>query len=249
MGAGYYVLCENGHVIGCIEENLYWGNPEDKNSIHAWLERLESSNCSKCGKIAKYKFCHYGDINDCLPFKLKFNKTEDRWIIPNLTDPYQCIELERCIIKRKSDVKNETKEIKNEIKDEFRVTKALGTYNIMSDNGNIQIELRMKEEDARNVRDKLDALLPRTELEELFLSKKVNDSINKDKREKLSIGKFNEKGMNLHQCDKKIFVRLRKDLGFHDTGNYGFCTIHKNSMGALQACCETVCPRGLKVEK
>lgn len=52
---------------------------------------------------------------------------------------------------------------------------------------------------------------------------------------------------SLYDCDKVIFVRLRKDLGFLHTGNYGFCGINKNSMKALQPCCEDLCPLSLKV--
>ncbi len=53
--------------------------------------------------------------------------------------------------------------------------------------------------------------------------------------------------MKLDDCKKKVFVRLRKDCGFNKTGNYGFCTINKNSMDAMQPCCEVLCPLGLKV--
>ena len=31
MGApGYYVLCKNGHEIGYISDDLYWGDPDDE---------------------------------------------------------------------------------------------------------------------------------------------------------------------------------------------------------------------------
>lgn len=53
--------------------------------------------------------------------------------------------------------------------------------------------------------------------------------------------------LNLYECDKVIFARLRKDLGFYQTGNFGFCTINKNSMNALLPCCEKICPLNLKV--
>lgn len=53
--------------------------------------------------------------------------------------------------------------------------------------------------------------------------------------------------MDLYKCEKVVFVRLRKDLGFYQTGNFGFCTINKNSIGALLPCCEIVCPLDLKV--
>ena len=67
MGApGYYVLCPNGHLIGTIEDDLYWGDPEDESSVYKELEKLEKTKCHKCNKTAKYEFCHYGDINDCL---------------------------------------------------------------------------------------------------------------------------------------------------------------------------------------
>ena len=54
---------------------------------------------------------------------------------------------------------------------------------------------------------------------------------------------------SLYECKKVIHVRLRKDVGFKETGNYGFCTINKNSMDALQPCCEILCPLGLKVSE
>lgn len=58
---------------------------------------------------------------------------------------------------------------------------------------------------------------------------------------------FYEDKDDLHKCDKVLLVRLRKDMGFNKTGNYGFCTINKNSIGALQPCCEKLCPLHLKV--
>ncbi len=68
--------------------------------------------------------------------------------------------------------------------------------------------------------------------------------------EKPTITQKEEKfGKSLYECDKVIFVRLRKDLGFLETGNYGFCSINKNSAEALQPCCEDVCPLGLKIDK
>lgn len=85
MGApGYYVLCPNGHQIGFIEDDLEWGDPEDEFSVYKELERLEDSKCQICNKLAKYGFCHYGTINDCLDQdnKIEWNSQENRYIIP-----------------------------------------------------------------------------------------------------------------------------------------------------------------------
>ncbi len=85
MGApGNYILCPQGHVIGMIEDDLYWGEPEDESSVWKELEKFENSRCKVCGKMAKYSFCHYGDINDCLDsdHKLIWNSEEERYILP-----------------------------------------------------------------------------------------------------------------------------------------------------------------------
>ncbi len=90
MGApGEYVLCGYGHVIGMIEDDLYWGASDDENSVYKKSKRLENSRCIKCGRIAKYRFCHYGDINDCLDdeHKLQWNSKENRYIIPYKVKP------------------------------------------------------------------------------------------------------------------------------------------------------------------
>ena len=89
MGAsGNYILCPDGHVIGMIEDDLCWGEPEDESSPWKELERLENSRCKVCGKMAKYNFCHYGDINDCLDdkHKLTWNPKEQRYILPESFD-------------------------------------------------------------------------------------------------------------------------------------------------------------------
>jgi len=90
MGApGEYILCGIGHLIGVIENGLYWGDPDDESSVYKEAERLESSRCIKCGRIAKYRLCHYGDINDCLDgnSKLEWNSKENRYIIPDKVKP------------------------------------------------------------------------------------------------------------------------------------------------------------------
>jgi hypothetical protein len=70
---GYYIICGNGHIIGIIEDDLSWN--ED---LFNKLEELEDKNCIICGEMAKYKFCHYGNINDCTTFKLSWNSNENR---------------------------------------------------------------------------------------------------------------------------------------------------------------------------
>ncbi len=92
MGApGEYVLCGYGHVIGVIEDDLYWGwgDPKNESSVFKEAERLESSRCLECGRIAKYRLCHYGDINDCLDkdSHLEWNSKENRYIIPYKVKP------------------------------------------------------------------------------------------------------------------------------------------------------------------
>ncbi len=84
MGApGYYVLCPEGHLIGMIEDDLYWGEPEDESSVYKELEKLQKSRCNVCNKLAKYEFCHYGDINDCLDHDNKIEYDgDDTYIIP-----------------------------------------------------------------------------------------------------------------------------------------------------------------------
>ena len=57
-----------------------------------------------------------------------------------------------------------------------------------------------------------------------------------------------ELGGKLHDCDDVVFVRLRKDCGFGETGNFGFCSISHNSMGSMQPCCEALCPKGKKID-
>lgn len=85
MGApGYYILCQDGHVIGMIEDDLYWGEPADETSVWKELETYQEAFCFRCGKLAKYEFCHYGNINDCLDRdnKITWNSHENRYIIP-----------------------------------------------------------------------------------------------------------------------------------------------------------------------
>lgn len=101
MGApGYYILCSDGHIIGVIENDLCWGEADDESSVCKELEKLENSRCKVCGKMARYSFCHYGDINDCLDdkHKLKWNPKEERYILPKSFD-----EKNMNVIKRKNE--------------------------------------------------------------------------------------------------------------------------------------------------
>ena len=85
MGSpGYTVLCPEGHLIGTIESDIHW-----EDSVYKGAKRLENSRCIKCGRIAKYRLCHYGDINDCLDenSKLKWSSKENRYIIPDEVKP------------------------------------------------------------------------------------------------------------------------------------------------------------------
>lgn len=103
MGApGYYVLCENGHIVGMIRDDIDWVEDTFKK-----LEELEKVKCPICGEIAKYRFCHYGDINDCISIKLVWNSKEKRWIIPSKLSDKQKEELRSCTIKK--DVQEENK--------------------------------------------------------------------------------------------------------------------------------------------
>ena len=110
MGApGYFILCENGHVIGVIEDDMYWECECDEDGYQVacldkglWkeLKDLENKTCEICKTPAKYKFCHYGNINDCLStFKLDYNVVERRYIIPSKMTDKQRGELEVCTIK------------------------------------------------------------------------------------------------------------------------------------------------------
>jgi len=90
MGApGKYVLCPQGHEILIISDNLYW----DDSLSDEYTRQLYENKCPKCGELAKYEFYHYGDINDCIDYKLIWNKIEERWIIPKEHS-------EKCLIKR-----------------------------------------------------------------------------------------------------------------------------------------------------
>jgi len=60
-----------------IEDDISWNK-----DLFNKLEELEGKNCTICGEIAKYKFCHYGNIDDCISFKLSWNSKENRYIIP-----------------------------------------------------------------------------------------------------------------------------------------------------------------------
>jgi len=96
MGApGYYILCGNGHEIGIIQNGLHWN--ED---IFKKLEEFEKKKCPICGEIARYRFCHYGSINDCIFIKLTWNSEVKMWIIPNGLSEDQKKELRSCTIKR-----------------------------------------------------------------------------------------------------------------------------------------------------
>lgn len=95
MGApGYYILCGNGHIVGVIGDDINCVEDTFKK-----LEELEKKKCTICGEDAKYKFCHYGDINDCRrSIKLVWNGKEKRWIIPSELSEEQKNELRSCII-------------------------------------------------------------------------------------------------------------------------------------------------------
>jgi hypothetical protein len=82
---GEYALCNYGHIIGVIEDDLYWGDPKDESFVYKEVEKLENSQCTECGRIAKYRLCHYGNIDDCLDnnSKLEWNLKENRYIIPD----------------------------------------------------------------------------------------------------------------------------------------------------------------------
>lgn len=95
MGApGHYILCSKGHEIGVIEDDMYWDE-----EMFKMLEELEKKKCPICGGEAKYNFCHYGDINDCIDVKLTWNPKENRWIIPRKLSEGQKKELRDHIIK------------------------------------------------------------------------------------------------------------------------------------------------------
>lgn len=96
MGApGHYVLCPKGHEIGVIEDDLYWDEDMFKK-----LEELENATCPTCGQKAKYNFCHYGSIDDCIDVKLTWNSKENRWIIPRKLSERHNEDLKKGIIKR-----------------------------------------------------------------------------------------------------------------------------------------------------
>ena len=114
MGApGNYILCPEGHVIGMIKDDLYWGEPEDESSVWKELEKLENSKCHICGKLAKYSFYYYGyeQVNDCLhTLKLRFDNENRKWIMPKdskfgfrYMSKEQIKELNSCVIIRSSD--------------------------------------------------------------------------------------------------------------------------------------------------
>lgn len=103
MGApGHYILCNKGHEIGVIEDDLYWDEEMFKK-----LEELEKEECPICGQKAKYNFCHYGSINDCTDVKLTWNIKEKRWIIPRELTEEQKKDLKDHIIKKDRAIKTE----------------------------------------------------------------------------------------------------------------------------------------------
>jgi len=103
MGApGYYILCPKGHQIGVIEDDLYWDE-----EIFKRLEDLENKKCPICGQKAKYNFCHYGSIDDCIDVKLTWDSKENRWIIPSKLTEIQKKELKDHIIKKGKVIKTE----------------------------------------------------------------------------------------------------------------------------------------------
>ncbi len=168
MGApGYYVLCPEGHVIGVIEDDLCWGDPEDESSIYKELDKLTSSQCKVCGKLAKYEFCNYGDINDCLDHDNKIEyDSNDTYIIPKNHVGNVILRSAGVHIKQpKSILDNE--EINESITsvqenvNYLTVTKGNHGYNVIFDSVNSEVVFRMKENVARELRDKLDLLLPK----------------------------------------------------------------------------------------
>lgn len=81
MGAaGNIILCENGHELGYIEDDVHW----DEN-VWKELERLRNATCERCGKKAKYDFSHYGNINDCIEEgKLEWDASRSRHLVEKL---------------------------------------------------------------------------------------------------------------------------------------------------------------------
>lgn len=168
MGApGYYILCPEGHLIGMIEDDLYWGEHDDETSVWNEYNKLISSKCKECGKLAKYEFCHYGDINDCLD---RDNRIEydgnDTYIIPK--NHVGNVILRSADVHRKQPKstldKKEIYESISSIQDRGNcliVSKGNHGYNIIFDNENSEVVFRMKENVARELRDKLDYLLPK----------------------------------------------------------------------------------------
>ncbi len=159
MGApGYYILCPEGHLIGIIEDDLCWGDPEDESSVYKELEKLQTSRCHICNKLAKYEFCHYGDINDCLynDNKIEWNIKENRFIIP-LNHKGNVILRSKPVY-----VKAPKSTIDNINEHELSVTKDIHGYTIIFDRKNCEVVFRLKENVARELRDKLDFLLPKS---------------------------------------------------------------------------------------
>lgn len=170
MGApGYYVLCPDGHLIGMIEDDLYWGEPDDITSVYSQYNELISSQCKVCGRLAKYEFCHYGDINDCLDHDNKIEYVgENTYIIPEN-------HVGNLILRSKPVYRKQPKSIldKKEIDESITSIQGNGNflivskgnlgYNIIFDNENSEIVVRMKENVARELKDKLDYLLPKIE--------------------------------------------------------------------------------------
>ena len=163
MGApGYYILCPDGHVIGMIEDDLYWGEPDDESSVWNELKELENLRCNTCNKLAKYSFCHYGDINDCLDYdnRIVWNRFEHRYIIPKHHKGNLILRSSPIYRKAPKSVLDD-EEIINIKYDYLIVSKDICGFHIILDNKDYETVIRLKEEVAKELRDKLNTLIPK----------------------------------------------------------------------------------------
>ena len=131
---------------------------------------MTSSQCKVCGKLAKYEFCHYGDINDCLDHdnKIEYDR-ENTYIIPKNHVGNIILRSARVHRRQPKSIldKEEINESINSIQGKGNfliVSKGNLGYNIIFNNKEeYEIVIRMKENVARELRDKLDYLLPKIE--------------------------------------------------------------------------------------
>ncbi len=86
---GDIFLCPNGHVVGYIQSGLHWNDELVKKQ-----DDLKKKACPKCGKVSEYDIIHYGQIDNCFPFKLDYDFNEERWIIP-VNNPNEVKEFEQ----------------------------------------------------------------------------------------------------------------------------------------------------------